>query len=133
MSSWRRILTPYDIALGLLILALGVFSLQFVAAAATEGAGTLLVEIEGRLVHEITFTAGDPQRLIVVNAPRGAITIELTGGKARVLPLPVDVCPEGICWHSGWTGHPAKAIVCLPNLLVVRIARPTGDVDGITR
>lgn len=133
MTNWRRILTPYDIALGLLVLALGVFSLQLVASAGTDGAGTLLIEIEGRLVREVTFTATDPQRLIVVQAPRGEITIELTGGKARVLPLPVDICPEGICWHSGWTGHPAKAIVCLPNRLVVRIARPTGDIDGITR
>lgn len=133
MSGWRRILTPYDIGLGLVILILGLFSLQWVAAAAVDGAGTMRIEIDGKLVREVTYLATDPQRLITVTAPRGEITVELTAGRARVLPLPTETCPEGICWNSGWTDHPAKAIVCLPNRLVVRIVRASDGVDGITR
>ncbi len=133
MTAWRRLLTPYDLALGLLILVTGVLSVQWVAAAGAADAGTLRVEVDGRTVKEVTFRSSDPTRLIVVDAPRGQITVELTGGRARILPLPADVCPLGVCWHSGWTSHPAKAIVCLPNRLVLRIFRASGKVDGVTR
>jgi len=133
MATWRKFITPYDIALGLVILVVGVFSLQAVAAGGAVGAGTLRIEIDGRLEREITFAATDPQRLITVAAPRGEITIELTAGKARVLPLPVTTCPEGICWNAGWTDHPAKPIVCLPNRLVVRLVGADDGIDGITR
>ncbi len=133
VSSLRRLLTPYDVALGLLILVAGVLSVQWVAAAGIGGAGTLRVEIDGRIVKEVTFRASDPPRQITVDAPRGPVTVEISGGKARILPLPATVCPLGICWHSGWTSHPAKAIVCLPNRLVLRISHASGQVDGVTR
>jgi hypothetical protein len=133
MASWRRILTPYDIALGVLILAAGIISLQWIGATGAASAGTLRVEIDGRTVREITFQASDPARLIAIDAPRGEITIELTQGMARVLPLPVTTCPIGICWRSGWTANPAKVIVCLPNRMVVRILKSSSQVDGITR
>jgi hypothetical protein len=133
VAAIRRLLTPYDIALGLVVLVAGLLSLYWVGMAGAASAGTLRIEIEGRLVAEYTFQATDPPRTIVVQAPRGPIGLELREGRVRVLPLPADICPLGICWNSGWTSHPAKAIVCLPNRMVVRILRVPGGVDGITR
>jgi hypothetical protein len=133
VTSIRRLLTPYDIALGAAILLAGLLSLYWVGVAGAADSGALRIEVQGRLVSEHTFTAADPPRLISVNAPRGPITVELREGKARVQPLPVAVCPTGVCWNSGWTSHPAKAIVCLPNQMVVRVVRAGRGVDGITR
>lgn len=133
MTSIRRLLTPYDVGLGLAILLAGLFSLYWVASAGAAGAGAVRIEIRGRLVSEYTFSVADPPRLITVQAPRGQVVIELRDGRVRVQPLPVEVCPLGICWNSGWTGHPARAIVCLPNQMVVRIVRAADGVDGITR
>jgi hypothetical protein len=132
-SALRRLLTPYDLALAAAILVAALVSFYFVGFAAAADAGVLQVQIEGRVVTEVTFRKTDPPRLIKVNAPRGLITIELRDGRARVLPLSTEVCPLAICWNSGWTGHPAKAIVCLPNRLVLRVLTSPGGVDGITR
>lgn len=133
MAALRRLLTPYDIGLGVLILLLGLLSLYWVGTAGAANAGTLRVDIDGRMVAEYTFSVTDPPRVITIGAPRGPIQIELREGRVRVLPLPTEICPLGICWHSGWTGHPAKAIVCLPNRMVLRILRASGGPDGITR
>ncbi len=126
-------MTPYDLGLAAAILVAALVSFYWGGFAGAAGAGVLRVEIEGRLVTEVTFKVTDPPRLIPVRAPRGLVTIELRDGRARVLPLPVEVCPLGICWNSGWTGSPAKAIVCLPNRLVLRVLTGAGGIDGITR
>jgi hypothetical protein len=133
MSGLRRILTPYDVGLAIAVLIAGLASVYWVGHASAGGAGILRVEIDGRTVKEVTFQASDPPRLVEVRAPRGTVTVELRDGKARVLPLSETVCPLGICWRSGWTAHPAKPIVCLPNRLVVRVLVRPGAVDGITR
>lgn len=128
-----KLLTPYDLGLAAAILIAALVSFYFVGFAAAAGSGVLQVQIEGRVVTEVTFRSTDPPRLITVNAPRGLVTIELRDGRARILPLTTEVCPLGICWNSGWTGHPAKSIVCLPNRLVLRVLTSPGGVDGITR
>jgi hypothetical protein len=128
-----ELLTPYDLALAAAVLIAALISFYWVGLAGASGAGVLRIEVEGKLATEVTFRATDPPRLIQVNAPRGLITIELRDGRARILPLTAEVCPLGICWNSGWTGHPAKAIVCLPNRLVLRVLSTPGGVDGITR
>lgn len=133
MSEIRRLLTPYDIALAIVVLAAGLASLFWAGRAGAGAAGALQIEVEGLVVKEITFAPSDPPRLIEVEAPRGKVTVELRDGRARVLPLPGDVCPLGICWRSGWTGDPARPIICLPNRLVVRLLVRGGRVDGITR
>ena len=133
IATLRRMLTAYDIGLGLLILVAGLVSLYWVGTAGAAGAGVLAVEIDGRVVKEVEYHAADPPRLIKVSAPRGEITIELREGQARILPLPTSTCPLGICWNSGWTNQPAKSIVCLPNRLVMRVRHANTDIDGLTR
>ncbi|WP_028306635.1 NusG domain II-containing protein [Desulfitibacter alkalitolerans] len=60
------------------------------------------------------------------------ITIEIEGdidakievdkkGRVRVLPMPKDACPLGICSHTGWISKPGEAIVCMPNKMIVKI------------
>lgn len=133
MGALRRLVTPCDVALGIAVLLAGLLSLYWIGQAVAGGAGTLLVELDGRPALEVTYHPSDPPRLLTVEAPRGEIAIELRDGRARVMPLPVHVCPLGICWNSGWTSHPSKVIVCLPNRLVVRLVTKDTQVDGITR
>ena len=62
-------------------------------------------------------------------------TIEISKGKVRMLPLDRDLCPRGICAHTGWISRHGESIVCLPNRIMVVLyapQEPDSDYDGIT-
>jgi len=66
-----------------------------------------------------------------IHAPRGDITIEYGQGKVRVLPLDHSVCPNEICWRTGWIKAPGQSIVCVPNQLVITLEGATPEIDFI--
>lgn len=49
--------------------------------------------------------------------------IEVAHGKARIKPLPDNICPRHICSDMGWI-EPGdnKQIVCMPNKLLIYFA-----------
>lgn len=77
--------------------------------------------------YEYTFSFGDAEELLAV--------IEVDEGRVRMLPLEKDLCPRGICSHTGWITHSYESIVCLPNQIMVVFSGDPGDeedIDGIT-
>ncbi|HHV57976.1 MAG TPA: NusG domain II-containing protein [Firmicutes bacterium] len=58
---------------------------------------------------------------------RGEAVVEVAPGRVRMRPMPRSICPRGICSETGWISTPAQTIVCVPNLLSVRL---TGVRDG---
>jgi len=61
--------------------------------------------------------------------------LEVDQGRIRMLPLDQQLCPRGICSHTGWISEPYESIVCLPNrILIVFTGGPSaGDgIDGLT-
>jgi len=68
---------------------------------------------------------------------RHEAAVEVKDGRVRMLPMGDELCPKGICSHTGWIAHSYESIVCLPNRIMVVFAEaPEGtgnnDIDGIT-
>lgn len=60
--------------------------------------------------------------------------LEIEEGKVRMLPLERDLCPKGICSHTGWISHSYESIVCLPNRIMVIFSTTPDEeeIDGVT-
>lgn len=93
---------------------------------------TAVVRVNGQIVAELSVT-GEDLDYKDIEVPRGTIRLEFGLGKIRVLPLSTQVCPEGICWRTGWISKPGQTIVCMPNLMTVTLVSPAGGVDSVVR
>ncbi|MDI7250641.1 MAG: NusG domain II-containing protein, partial [Bacillota bacterium] len=84
----------------------------------------LVVELRNREVARIPLDRDAPPRYLEVELPGTGgcrATIEVRSGRARILPIPEQYCPRGICSHTGWIERPGQAAICLPNRLVIRV------------
>jgi hypothetical protein len=91
-----------------------------------------VVRLNGQTVAEFSVT-GNELDYKDIKVPRGTIRLEFGLGKIRVLPLRPQVCPEGICWRTGWISKPGQTIICMPNLMTVTLVSPAGGVDTVVR
>ena len=68
---------------------------------------------------------------VEVAGPLGATVVEIAGGEARVLSSP---CPHELCVKMGAVRTPGRAVVCVPNRVVVTVVGdgPT-PTDAVTR
>lgn len=129
-------LTFYDKFFIALVLAvsLAVFLLNLRLDAAIEQK-YLTVYVNNELVMELSFNDETEQ---TVSFPFGenkehVAVLEISGGKVRMLPLSPELCPRGICSHTGWISRSYQSIVCVPNRIIVSFSdkKPDG-VDGVT-
>jgi hypothetical protein len=60
----------------------------------------------------------DEDRIINVPGPLGKTTVEIKGGRVRVLDSP---CPNKTCVSQGWVEGPGETIVCLPNRVSITV------------
>jgi len=93
-----------------------------------------VVEIAGEKVLQFEVPpAGSPDAARHrISFLRGEATIEARDGQVRILPMPSEVCPLGICWATGWISRTGQSIVCLPNRIVVTLRGHAPRVDGVT-
>jgi hypothetical protein len=68
-----------------------------------------------------------------IAVPQGEATIEHGQGKVRVMPLDHDVCPNEICWRTGWISYPGQSIVCVPNRMVITLEGTGQEIDSVAR
>ena len=68
---------------------------------------------------------------VEIAGPLGATVVAVTDGEARVLSSP---CPHELCVKMGAVRAPGRAVVCVPNRVVVTVV---GDgptrTDAVTR
>ncbi len=120
--------TVIAIALGLAILVWAGFSFfpresdALSAVVRVDGEEVLRVRIDGPELEEKE-----------VEILYGTATLEFGQGKVRILPLPTHICPNGICWKTGFVSRPGQSIVCVPNHTTVTVEGTGGDVDSIVR
>lgn len=117
------------------VIALGLLGIRAIPSAA--GGRMLRVELNGRLLEEISFDE-NTDTTITVALPEGEAAVEIRGGRVRVLPMPREICPLGICSSIGWVERSGDAIVCLPNRLVLTVMGGATDeawdsLDGVTK
>lgn len=118
-----------------LLTALALFGVR--ALPANSGSRFLRVELDGVVLDEIPFDEA-AEGVFQVDLPAGQATVEIKDGRVRVLPMPKELCPLGICSSIGWVEQSGDAIVCLPNRLIVtvvggQINEVWDSLDGVTR
>lgn len=90
------------------------------------------VSIAGELVA-VFDVKGPGMRQETIALPNGNATLEMGDGRIRMLPLPVEVCPNGICWKTGWISRSGQSIVCVPNLLTITLRSGVPEIDTVIR
>jgi len=97
------------------------------------------VYVENELVKEISLDDQDERVFEIPFQSHGEThyaELEVEDGKVRMLPIGEDLCPRGICSHTGWISQEYETIVCVPNQIVVTFSEAgeesEDDIDGIT-
>ncbi len=119
------------------VLIVSLFFVGKTSFAVGEG-GFITVEIDNEKVMDIPIvpTGKEDPTHITVTLDGGEAILEISDGKVRVLPMPHETCPLGICSQVGWIERAGEAIVCLPNRMVVTIhggEEDPLDLDGVTK
>jgi hypothetical protein len=94
-----------------------------------------VIYVDNRPVAELSLGQNDLFEYTIAFGDGHEAVLEIEEGKVRMLPMSVDLCPKGICSHTGWIAHPYESIVCLPNrIMVVFSSSPTEseEIDGVT-
>ncbi len=118
----RRLLTPGDIVLVLVLLVLA--GLSFMLLRRTGEARLCEVQAGG----EKTLIELPADTTIVVTGPVGKTVVLIEGNAARVVE---SDCSRKLCVRAGSISRPGGVIVCVPNEVVVRLRG--GELDAITR
>ncbi|HHY39347.1 MAG TPA: NusG domain II-containing protein [Clostridia bacterium] len=139
MSRWDKILiiTISALALAGLLLMYSGPMMQALSA----GRAEVVVQVQGKEVLRVPLHSHvSGSRYYEISVPRGVATIEIKDGRVRVLRMPKEVCPLGICADTGWISNTTQSIVCMPNAMVVKIVsdvapgtRLVDEGDGASR
>jgi hypothetical protein len=130
-------LTFYDkffIALVLSVSLVG-FVLNFSLDAGMEQK-YITVHVNNEFIMEVSYNEETEQ---TVTFPFGenkqhTAVLEISQGRVRMLHLPHELCPRGICAHTGWISRNYQTIVCVPNRIIIAFSDKTLDgVDGVTK
>ncbi len=126
------------VVLGLFIL-LGIGSLFYnIVGGAGHEQKYVQIYVDNELVKEYSLADREEASLTVNFGPDNEheAEVQIKDGKVRMLPIDEELCPRGICAHTGWIQHYSESIVCLPNRIMVVFEMPEeegeNDVDGIT-
>ena len=135
MKRFRMTLGDYLI-MALLLLAGGAGIWFNLSQGLHSGQKYLSIYVDNESVAELSFNREESfTYTFPFDEGRHQAVLEIDGGRARLQPLSPELCPRGICSHTGWIEHSYESIACLPNgILIVFTKTPPGgeDVDSIT-
>ncbi|NLZ38009.1 MAG: NusG domain II-containing protein [Firmicutes bacterium] len=128
--SWKK----GDLLVIASVLAVAFILLGMRALPAAAGERVLRIELNGELIQEVSLEENDVET-ITIPLEKGNAVVEIENGRARMLPLSKELCPQGICSHVGWAERPGDTIVCLPNRLVLTVVGSSAEeiLDGVAR
>ena len=112
--------SPWDMALAA---ALALFFLSR-AAGSTEGDLVCTVSQNGRILEEITLTAGSPDQ----EKRYGDYVVEINHGHIRIKSAP---CVGQDCVHTGHISRSGQSIVCLPARVVIELEGGPATDNGL--
>jgi len=115
-----------------LIISIGVFGFwsNFQGGGGSE-TRYAVIHVENELIAELSMPPGEAYRYTFNFGPDNEHTgeVEVDDGRIRMEPLPVEISPRLIHFHTGWIEHSYQRIVCLPNRVVVSF-RETPSSNG---
>ena len=131
-----KLLTLYDkLFIGFIVfLSMAGFVLNFTFDSGMEQR-YIAIYVDNEFIKEISFNESTREDIpISFGASNGyQATLEIKDGKARMLPIDKELCPRGICSHTGWINRSYQSIVCVPNRIVVHFTDTRVDgVDAVT-
>jgi len=92
------------------------------------------VQVDGKVVAEFPLKSpGFDTFEFLIRGGEATATLEIRDDKVRMIPMPREYCPEGICSHTGFIHLPGQTIVCVPNRIVVSLVGGDSDFDVISR
>lgn len=85
---------------------------------------------EGREVAR--YPLNGEARRVDISGPLGKSVVEISSDKARMFDSP---CPRKICCAQGWIASPDRAIICIPNRVVIKIesTNTKTSLDAVNR
>ncbi len=123
-----------DLIIFVLVLAVGLGSLWYnlSQAAGPVEQGYASVYVDNQLVTELSLS---DHYIYTFSFGQGAhqAQLEVERGRIRMLPLDRQLCPRGICSHTGWISAPYESIVCLPNRIMVVFSGEPGTPEEVDR
>ena len=123
----RRTLVTFADRLVLYVLVGVAVALLLTGGGGVDGAA---VRITGDGGFEQASSLGT-DRTVEVDGPLGTTVVEIAGGEARVLSSP---CPHQLCVKMGAVSTPGRAVVCVPNRVVVTVeGAGATQTDAVTR
>jgi hypothetical protein len=120
--------TRADLVLLAALIAAVPLSRQAVGAAAGGAAGGTRLALTGAGSEESADLRQDGEYSIA--GPIGTTIVRVQDGEAWIAQAP---CTNRLCVRMGRLRGPGRALVCLPNRVVVRVAGTAADVDAIAR
>jgi hypothetical protein len=121
LKNLAKILTTYDKILITLIIILtvgGIFWSFFQIN--NSSAKYIVIEYNNEMVHKIRLVKGLKKR-INLDLDKGNAEIVIENGRVRILEMPKEICPLGICSDTGWVNNAGEMIVCIPNQILITI------------
>lgn len=117
----------------LLIISIAIISITsylFMYVNALElSEGKINVKQNGDVIFQLGPEALKQDGVYDFTFDKGIGYLEVKDKRVRILPMDRSICPKAICSETGWIKNSLKAIVCLPNKLVVSIE--SYDMSGI--
>lgn len=90
-----------------------------------------VVRVEGEEVLSVPVD-GAEIKAKTVSVKGGQAIIEYGQGKVRVSQESDGICPDDICWRTGWISRTGQTIACVPNRMTVTLVGGTG-IDAVVR
>ncbi len=119
--------TPGDfLVIGLII----IFTLYFYIDRNDTKINGATVSVTRKGNTELVRLPLDKNRKVNLNKYGINMVVEVRDGQVRVAS---SDCKQQLCVHRGWIKHPAEAIFCLPNEIIVEISRDGARYDAISR
>lgn len=79
----------------------------------------------------LELAEGQAGRMLSLQGKIGPATVEVGGGRIRMLEAP---CPDKICIRRGWIEKTGDSIICIPNEIHIFIqGKSAAPVDALTR
>lgn len=76
----------------------------------------VVIKVSGEHVETVSLQAEAPLQRYIITGKVGKAIVETEGLKVRMLEAP---CPDQICVKQGWINNPQRAIICVPNEVVI--------------
>ena len=92
----------------------------------------IVVKVENKIVKEISVNKSTPSKTYEFDFGTNKGYVEIKDGKARMLKMDKNICPQRICSDTGWISKKYETIVCLPNRIVVGIEQSGEDNIDVT-